>query len=166
MITDSEILSKLYGGKFGLKIKDAMTGEVQVISPYSTIFEASIMMIDHSIRRIPVVENKNLEGIITVTDIISRVCDIENKKIPKYIDVKKELKKEVKEIMTTDIISINQFDDIGIGIDKIINNDVSSLPIISKEHILKGIITRLDIIVALIKKKDISSIIPLMEGKY
>ena len=53
-----------------------MTRDPVVISPEKSIVEASRLLIQHDIRRLPVVEGKNLVGIITVADIIRVVVDL------------------------------------------------------------------------------------------
>lgn len=47
-----------------------MTRDPVVISPDNSIVEASNLLIQHKIRRLPVVEGKRLVGIITVADIV------------------------------------------------------------------------------------------------
>lgn len=46
-----------------------MTHEVLTISPDTTILEAGQMMVDRTIRRLPVVENGKLVGIVTYGDV-------------------------------------------------------------------------------------------------
>ena len=47
-----------------------MTRDPVVISPEKSIVEASELLIQHGIRRLPVVEGKELVGILTVADIV------------------------------------------------------------------------------------------------
>ncbi|MEM1535333.1 MAG: CBS domain-containing protein [Candidatus Pacearchaeota archaeon] len=54
----------------GLKVKDVMTKRVVTISPSKDIYDAILQMKKKYKRRLPVVENKRLVGIITVRDII------------------------------------------------------------------------------------------------
>ena len=53
-----------------------MTRDPIVISPEKSIVEASQLLIQHGIRRLPVVEGKDLVGIITVADIIRVAADM------------------------------------------------------------------------------------------
>lgn len=53
-----------------------MTRDPVVVSPDSTIVEASKLLLGHGIRRLPVVENKNLVGIITVADIVKVAANL------------------------------------------------------------------------------------------
>ncbi|MBN1234759.1 MAG: CBS domain-containing protein [Methanotrichaceae archaeon] len=53
-----------------------MTRDPAVIAPDKSIVEASRLLIRHDIRRLPVVEGKELVGIITVADIIRVAADL------------------------------------------------------------------------------------------
>ncbi len=53
-----------------------MTRDPVVISPDKSIVEASRLLIKHDIRRLPVVEGKELVGIITVADIVRVAADM------------------------------------------------------------------------------------------
>jgi CBS domain-containing protein len=52
------------------KVKDVMTKNVITISPDKTINDAAKLMIENNIKRLPVVENGKLIGIITRGDLI------------------------------------------------------------------------------------------------
>ncbi len=52
------------------KVKDIMTKDVITISPDTPINEAANIMIKHNIKRLPVVKNGKLVGIITRGDLI------------------------------------------------------------------------------------------------
>ncbi|MFZ2471516.1 MAG: CBS domain-containing protein [Methanothrix sp.] len=53
-----------------------MTRDPVVITPDKSIVEASRLLIKHDIRRLPVVEDKKLVGIITVADIVRVAADL------------------------------------------------------------------------------------------
>jgi len=54
-----------------------MTRDTVVVSPESSVVEASRLILQHGIRRLPVVEGKKLAGIITVADIVRVAMDLE-----------------------------------------------------------------------------------------
>jgi CBS domain-containing protein len=73
LITDRDILTKVVGkAKDAEKttIEDVMTKKVICVKPDLDIEEASKIMTDNGIKKLPVVENGNLQGIVTATDII------------------------------------------------------------------------------------------------
>lgn len=73
ILTESDILKKVVAeGKNAskIKIKSVMTSPVIVIDPYINLQQAMKIMGRCNIRRLPVVENNKLIGIITVKDIV------------------------------------------------------------------------------------------------
>jgi CBS domain-containing protein len=72
ILTDSDILEKVISkGKDPkkVKVKEVMSSPIITISPEDEIVEASRLMRKNLIKRIPVVKNGKLVGIITDTDI-------------------------------------------------------------------------------------------------
>jgi len=64
-----------------------MTRDPVVISPDKSIVEASRLLIKHDIRRLPVVEGKELVGIITVADIVRVASELNIKEsIEPYLE--------------------------------------------------------------------------------
>jgi len=54
-----------------VKVEEIMTKEVIIISPEKTIEEAADLMTEKKIKKLPVVENGKLVGIITASDLIA-----------------------------------------------------------------------------------------------
>jgi CBS domain-containing protein len=72
-------------------LKDIMTSPLIVISPQTSLREAAQIMLKKGIRRLPVVENGKLVGIITDNDILSVSLDlIESSDIENYKMLLKE----------------------------------------------------------------------------
>jgi CBS domain-containing protein len=64
-----------------------MTRKPVVATPDSTIAEASRLLLDHKIRRLPIVDGRKLVGIITVADIVKVTADLEiQAKIENYME--------------------------------------------------------------------------------
>ena len=53
-----------------VKAKDAMTAQVLTISPYASVAEAARRMSDIGIKRLPVVKDDKLVGIVSRTDLV------------------------------------------------------------------------------------------------
>ena len=54
-----------------LKVKDIMTVGMITISPNADISEAVKLMNRENVRRLPVLDNKKLVGLLTVSDILN-----------------------------------------------------------------------------------------------
>jgi predicted transcriptional regulator len=70
VVTERCILDRLPQKDFGMHVSDIMTGKVHAVTYSQTLQDAVELMSSHGVRRLPVIENGNLRGIITVVDIL------------------------------------------------------------------------------------------------
>ncbi|MFQ5659124.1 MAG: CBS domain-containing protein [Gammaproteobacteria bacterium] len=54
-------------------VQDIMTGKVLYVSPDNTIEECMILMSEHHIRHLPVMENDKITGILSVMDVVKNI---------------------------------------------------------------------------------------------
>src|SRR3989337_1833910 len=59
---------------FDIRVSDIMTTPLKVINPDASLREAARKMVGRGIRRLPVIENERLVGIITATDLARHLC--------------------------------------------------------------------------------------------
>ncbi|MFH1474061.1 MAG: CBS domain-containing protein [Candidatus Aenigmatarchaeota archaeon] len=79
IVTERDILTDVVAeGKDSgcVKVKDIMTKDLVIISPEKTLEEAADIMTEEKIKKLPVVENGRLVGIVTATDLISYEKDL------------------------------------------------------------------------------------------
>ncbi len=79
IVTERDILMDVVAeGKDSatVKVKDIMTKDLVIISPEKTLEEAADVMTEKKIKKLPVVENGKLIGIVTATDLISYEKDL------------------------------------------------------------------------------------------
>jgi len=62
-----------------IKVQDVMTKDLITINPSNTLEEAADVMVNHKIKKLPVIEGGRLVGIVTATDLIA----YENKLVEK-----------------------------------------------------------------------------------
>lgn len=74
MITDRDIVIRGVAEKHpgSSKVEDIMSHDLITVSPDTTSKEAAKLMADHQIRRLPVVENGELIGIVSLGDFAIR----------------------------------------------------------------------------------------------
>ncbi|RLF29589.1 MAG: CBS domain-containing protein [Thermoplasmata archaeon] len=78
ILTESDILKKIVAENKNpddVQVKDVMSTPIIVVDPYKTVEEAMKIMDRSNIRRLPVIENGKLIGIITQKDI-SRISPV------------------------------------------------------------------------------------------
>jgi CBS domain-containing protein len=71
MITDRDIVIRVVaeGAKLDKPVRDVVSRDVVCATPGMSTREASQLMSEHQIRRLPVVENERLVGIVSIGDI-------------------------------------------------------------------------------------------------
>jgi CBS domain-containing protein len=73
IVTERDIMTDVVGegrDSGAVRVEEIMTKELVIIGPNSTLEEAANIMIEHKIKKLPVVEDGHLVGIITTTDLI------------------------------------------------------------------------------------------------
>lgn len=141
---------KTVAGIITLKsIKEYMSNKVITASPDISVGEATRTMIEKGFRRIPIVKEDILLGIITASDIMRYLGSGEI--FQKLItgDVSDAFKVPLKSLILRDIVWTNSRIDIGEAAALMLKNQVGALPIIDDGE-LCGILTERDIIKALV----------------
>jgi len=129
-------------------IKEYMSNKVVTASPDISIGEATRTMIEKGFRRIPIVKEDVLLGIVTASDIMRYLGSGEIFQKLMTGDVSDAFKVPVKSLILRDIIWTNSSIDIGEAAASMLKNKVGALPIIDDGE-LCGILTERDIIKAL-----------------
>lgn len=72
IITERDLAYRVIaeGRSANVSVGEVMTKEVKTIEKQATVNDAAKLMAAHIIRRLPVVENKKLVGIVTIDDMI------------------------------------------------------------------------------------------------
>jgi acetoin utilization protein AcuB len=125
-------------------VKNWMTHDVITITPETTLPEAHKLMTDYQIRRLPVVKDGHLVGIVTRGDIRgAEASDATSLSVWELNYLLSKLK--VKEIMTHHPIVISQEATIDKAAQVMLDNKISGLPVVDYHGKLVGIITESDI---------------------
>jgi acetoin utilization protein AcuB len=123
---------------------DWMTGDVITITPDTTLREAHDLMNEKGIRRLPVVRDGKIVGIVTLGDI--RGAEPSRASSLSIWEVNHLLTKlKVSEIMTRNPATIQQNASIGEAAKLMLEKKFSGLPVVDDENHLVGIITESDI---------------------
>jgi CBS domain-containing protein len=125
-------------------VQDWMTREVIAISPDTSLAEAHALMKEKRVRRLPVVEDGRIIGIVTLGDVRgaepSRASSLS---VWEMNDLLAKLK--VAEIMTRNPVTVRQNISIGEAARIMLDKKFSGLPVVDDSGRLAGIITESDI---------------------
>ena len=71
IVTDRDIVVRAVaeGGQLSRPVRDIVTSRLVSVSPAASTREAAALMSEHQIRRLPVVENDRLVGIVSLGDL-------------------------------------------------------------------------------------------------
>lgn len=132
-------------------VRNVMHKDVVTVRPNLSLREASKIMSKFGIGSLVVVEDENLVGIITSTDIIKAVAEGK--------DVDQTL---VNEVMSKDVITVDPDESLEEAVEKMMEKNIKRLPVVEGGKLV-GIITASDIIV--VEPKLIEGIANLLSLK-
>jgi CBS domain-containing protein len=112
-----------------------MTSELITADPDTYVEDAAHTLLDNQIGSIVVSgEEGGLEGILTNTDFIRIVAES-----------KPKAQTTVERYMTTDVVTVGAQDHVQEAANKMIEEDISHLPVVDEEGTVIGIITKTDL---------------------
>ena len=145
---------------FDMLVQDVMSKKVVTVLKYESIMHVAKILSEKNISGLPVVDKeKKVIGVITQADILSMV---EMKKEPSFKDLLKNLIGEhlperkigdsVGDIMASPAVTINPHANIAEAAQIMGEKGIRRLPVVDDKGMLIGIISRADILKAVIRK--------------
>ena len=125
-------------------VRDWMTRDIITISPDTSILEAGQLMVDRTIRRLPVVEDEALTGIVTYGDVRGARATVTGSLDIWELSYRLS-KLTIREIMTPNPVTVSPDDTIGQAAQLMLNYMIGGLPVMDHNGRLVGIITESDI---------------------
>jgi acetoin utilization protein AcuB len=127
-----------------MKVKDRMTTDVTTLNPDTTLLRAMAMIQQKGIRHLPVVQGKQVVGIVTERDI-RRVSASDSSTLSVYklnclLD-----KIKASQFMTKKVFTVDPDEPIEVAAKQIYDHKIGSLPVV-KSGELVGLITSSDIL--------------------
>jgi CBS domain-containing protein len=142
------------GGKAIMRkelVKDWMTGDVITISSDTSLPEAHRLMTENQIRRLPVIKNNRLVGIVTRGDVReAEPSDATTLSIWELNYLLAKLK--VGTIMTRNPLTISGEATLGDAAKVMLEKKISGLPVVNSNGNVVGMITESDIFRAVVQK--------------
>lgn len=122
-------------------VAECMTHFVLNVTPYDSLARAWELMMTNHIRRLPVIDEGRLVGIVTQTDILNaKPADPAHRLA--LADVARELDNLiVSTVMTKNPISIYDNDTVGHAAELMLEHKIGGLPVVDTEGNLVGLIT-------------------------
>ena len=131
-------------GRYGwMKVLDVMTKVPVTIAAGETVGQADELMSENNIRQIPVVNGRDLLGIVTDRDIRSFLSG------PLLGDPEAResaLRTPVRDVMTTEPIFVSPNDDLEEAVELLIEEKIGGIPVVDETEGLVGIVTYIDLL--------------------
>ena len=145
------ILGALPGLKQILRVNDYMTSDIVTIDPNTSLLEAQRLMGIKRIRSLPVLEEGQLVGLVTRTDMVkvepSRFASPKNQEQSLAV-----LLQPVEKIMTRHLLTTTSQENLTTVAQTMLENKIHCLPVLDSEQQLSGIITDSDLFRMVVKK--------------
>ena len=143
IITERDIVT-IFGGMIsGAKVSDLMSKKVVTATPKTSILEAEKKMIKNGFRRLPIVSEGKLVGIVTVMDILRFFG---SGKVFQHLQsgtIDQVLQTPVIETAVKDVVTVDRNVDVGEAAQLMWEKGIGALPVLENEKLI-GIITERD----------------------
>lgn len=126
-----------------VKVVDVMTQDPLCVTPSETIGEADRLMSENNFRQLPVVEGRELIGILTDRDIRS-FLSATALTVPEERD--KALRTAVRDVMTTEPLTLAPDDEVQEALELLIEQKIGGIPVLDETEGLVGIVTYVDLL--------------------
>lgn len=132
-----------------MPVKDFMTKKVVFISPETTVAHATDIMREQNLRRLPVIENDRLVGLVTEGTMAeatpSKATSLSIYEMNYLLN-----KTKIKDVMIKDVITVSKYDSLEDAVYLMMKNKVGVLPVIDNNQVY-GIITDKDVFKAFLE---------------
>jgi CBS domain-containing protein len=148
IITEKDVVNHLAEKITGKTVEEVMTRDVVTIGSNATLYDALKTMVSNGFRRLPVVDDGELKGILVAMDVVRFLGSGKAFEYARSDDVRDVLAVKVAEVMTRDVETIALHSDIGEAASLMMKTGRGSLLVVEGGE-LKGIITERDLVIAI-----------------
>jgi CBS domain-containing protein len=138
-----------------MKVVDLMTNDPLTVTAAETIGKAEELMAENNIRQIPVVNGRELVGIVTDRDVRAFLNDA---LLAKPEARERALKTEVGDIMTTEPLFVTPDDDLKDAVEMLIEQKFGAIPVVDEAEGLVGIVSYVDVLRSYLERLQEESI--------
>lgn len=146
IVTERDVMRALLSEKCDLSVENVMSTDLRVISPDSSIAVATKEMTAHRFRRLPVVAEDVLFGIVTTTDVMKYLGSGEIFRRLTTGDMNEVLGLPVRNLVSADqLITTNPEKSIHDAARQMLENGIGSLPVMEDFRLI-GLLTEFDLV--------------------
>ena len=154
IITEEDFVRFCRGLETGLEVEAFMSPNVVTAPAQTTIEKMTRMIIQKGFRRMPVVQDGVLMGMVTASDIMKYLGGGEAFQKVITGDITEVMNQPIKSLIKRSLLSTERKADLGQAARKMMDNDIGSLPVMDRGS-LAGILTERDYVRALAENRGI-----------
>lgn len=132
-----------------MAVKDFMTRKVVYVSPDTTVAHTVDMMREQGLRRLPVIENDRLVGVVTERTMAeaspSKVTSLSIYEMNYLLN-----KTKIRDIMARDVVTVSPYASLEDAVYAMMKNQVGILPVVEAGQVF-GVITEKDVFKAFLE---------------
>ncbi|HYA28804.1 MAG TPA: CBS domain-containing protein [Acidobacteriota bacterium] len=126
-----------------MKVVDVMTRDPLTVSPTETVGKADELMSENNIRQIPVVNGREVVGIVTDRDIRAFLSEA----LTGDSDTReKALRTPIRDIMTTEPLFLDPDDELQDAVEILVEEKFGAIPVVDEAEGLVGIVSYVDVL--------------------
>jgi CBS domain-containing protein len=145
IITERDVMRVLAAENSTLAVEDVMTSSLRVTQPDCPIAEVTRDMTQHRFRRLPVVSDEVLYGIITATDIMRYLGSREVFSRLSTGDVAEVMGLPVRTLIARDLFTTTPQESINEAARQMLEKNIGALPVINDTRLI-GLVTEFDLV--------------------
>jgi CBS domain-containing protein len=143
IITERDIANLFADRTSGVTVAELMSGKVVTALPKTTIFEAEKTMVGQGFRRLPIVKEGKVVGLITAMDIVRFFGCGEAFEYLKSGTIIQVLNNPALKIATKSVVTVEPESDVGQAAKVMREKNIGAMPVVKSERLV-GIITERD----------------------
>lgn len=148
IVTERDVLKVLCRTQSNVRVRDVMTRSLLVQDPDCPLSMVTKVMTSHQFRRLPIVKNDVLFGIITATDIVRYIGTGKIFESLVTGNVEDVMRLPVRELISGNLFTTDPEQSITDAAGKMLKMGVGALPVI-EGSLLAGLVTEFDLVRAL-----------------
>lgn len=156
IITEEDFVRFTAGIDTGLNVESFMSHNVVTAPAQTTIEKMTRMIIQKGFRRMPVVQDGVLMGMVTASDIMKYMGSGEAFEKVVTGDIGEVMNLPIKSLIKRNLVATEKNADLGVAAEKMVENDIGSLPVMDRGSLV-GILTERDYVRALAENRGILS---------
>lgn len=154
IITEEDFVRFCRGLDTGLSVESFMSPNVVTAPAQTTIEKMTRMIIQKGFRRMPVVQDGVLMGMVTASDIMKYLGSGDAFEKVVTGDIGEVMNQPIKSLIKRSLLATDKKVDLGQAARKMMDNDIGSLPVMDKGSLV-GILTERDYVRALAENRGI-----------